>query len=209
MDVGNLNPHFELLQKLTGLLAHNLVPFILVVPGLLRYPEETLQRNYDAIVEAVGSEATARRLLSRRPQILAGAVDRVARNLQTLQQWGCSPEAAVKVLLGNPRLGGLDLEKPAFKARADYWQQACGLESAEAAMLKCYEMLDRSLRTIGPRAAFWRSQRPKQPLLCCTTFTPGDAEFCKRQGLPLAEFEAFKQAWLAGQGAQICRHERG
>ncbi|KAL4447593.1 hypothetical protein ABPG75_004812 [Micractinium tetrahymenae] len=208
-DAGKLKPRFQLLQQRTGRPASSLVARILVVPALLNYPEETLERNYAAVVDALGSEAAAKLLLSRRPDVLISAADRVARNLQTLQQWGCSPEAAVKMLLGNPRLGGLDLEQPAFKARADYWQAAYSLDTAEAAMLQCYDMLHRSLRTVAPRVAFWRSKRPDQALLCCTTFTPGDAEFCRRQGLALAEFEAFKQAWLAGQGAQICRHERG
>ncbi|KAL4447607.1 hypothetical protein ABPG75_004826 [Micractinium tetrahymenae] len=209
VDSRVLEPRFKLLQKLTGAPTPRLAANILAVPGLLSYPEATLQRNYDAIVEAVGSEATARRLLSRCPQILVGAVDRLARNLQTLQQWGCSStDAAVNVMLGNAKLGYLALEKPAYKQRADYWQEAYGLASAEQAMLQCAQMLHRNLRTVGPRVAFLRSTRPGQPLPHCIAFVRTDAEFCKMQGLQLSEFTAFTREWLEGEGAEVCRHER-
>ncbi|KAL4447614.1 hypothetical protein ABPG75_004833 [Micractinium tetrahymenae] len=208
LDAGKLKPRFELLQRLTGRPASSLAAQVLNAPALLRYPEQTLQRNYNAIVEAVGSEATAKLLLSKRPQILIAAVDRVARNLQTLQQLGCSVEAAVAVLLGNARLGVLDLEQPAFKARIDYWQAAYGLDSAEQAMLHSAEMLHRSLRTVAPRAEFWHSKHPGQPLPAGCTLARADDSFCRKLGLLPKEFYAFRKAWLEGEGAEVCRHER-
>lgn len=81
-------------------------------------------------MKAVGSDADAKLLLSRQPDTLAAAVDRVACNLQTLQRLGCSPKAAVQALLGNSRLGGRNLEQPAFKARVAYWQATYGFASA-------------------------------------------------------------------------------
>ena len=109
-----------------GLPLRKLAPRILVCTGLLTTPEPTLRRNYDAILAAVGSDANGKLLISRRPDVLAGAVDRVERNLRVLREppFGCSPEAAVKVLLSNPTLAGHDLERPAFAARVAFWQQA-------------------------------------------------------------------------------------
>ena len=107
---------------------------ILACPGLLLLPEPTLRRNHDAILTAVGDEAAGKLLVSRRPDVLAGAVDRVERNLRTLRAhpFSCSATAAVKVLHTNARLAGRDLEQAAFAARVAYWQQAYKCPSAGA-----------------------------------------------------------------------------
>lgn len=95
-------------------------------PSLIHIPEKTLRRNHDAILAAVGGEAAAKLLISRNPGVLTGAVDRVARNLRKLRQppFGCSPTAAVDVLVKNARLSEQDLDRPAFAQRVAYWQQA-------------------------------------------------------------------------------------
>ena len=117
---------------LPGLPLRQLAARLLHKPSLLASAEPTLRRNYDAILTAVGDEAAGKLLISRNPFVLVGAVDRVARNLQTLQQppFSCSATAAVKVLLKNARLGHQDLEQAAFAARVAFWQQAYAWPSA-------------------------------------------------------------------------------
>lgn len=75
-------------------------------------------------------------------------------------------------------------------------------------MLECCEMLHRSLRTVAPRVEIWLSKRQGEQLPHCRTFTVGDEKFCRQHGLTVADFQAFKDAWLAGEGAQVCRYER-
>lgn len=76
-------------------------------------------------------------------------------------------------------------------------------------MLKCADMLHRDLRTVAPRVAFWRSQRPGKPLPRCHTFTVADETFCRKQHLRLTGFLAFKQQWAASpEGQELCQHER-
>lgn len=85
-----------------------------------------MRNTYHAILAAVGSESDAKLLISRNPLVLASGERRVALNLQTLREppFGCSPDAAVAVLLKNPRLGELDLEQLAVAARLAFFQQA-------------------------------------------------------------------------------------
>ncbi|PRW57949.1 mTERF domain-containing mitochondrial [Chlorella sorokiniana] len=74
-------PRFLFLQQLTGRPAASLAPIVLRYPSLLRYPEATLQRNYDAVLAAMGP-ADGRLLVQQRPSILAAAEGRVAANLR-------------------------------------------------------------------------------------------------------------------------------
>ena len=115
---------------LAGVPAGRLAPLVVRHPGLLRYPEATLQRNYSAVLAAMGA-ADGRLLVQRRPDILEAAEGRVAINLCSLQQLGATEEGARRVLLLNPRLAVLDMqaEQPAarLRARLAFWQQAYGL----------------------------------------------------------------------------------
>ncbi|PRW57678.1 neutral alpha-glucosidase AB [Chlorella sorokiniana] len=77
-------PRFELLQQLTGRPAASLAPIILRYPQLLRYPEATLQRNFAAVLAAMGP-ADGRLVVWKRPDILKAAEGRVAANLLSLQ----------------------------------------------------------------------------------------------------------------------------
>lgn len=106
--------------------------FILQYPGLLGYAEATLQRNYNAVLAAMGV-ADGRLLVQRRPDILLSAEGRVAMNLLSLQQLGATEEGARHALLHTPALAALDMqaEQPAARlhARLVFWQQAYGLSA--------------------------------------------------------------------------------
>ena len=118
------------LTHAAGLDAAKLAPVVLVHPHLLQLREETLQRKYDAVLAHLG-QARGRLLVQRQPDVLKAAEGRVGLNLQTLQQLGASPQAAETVLLGNGRLGKLDLQSPKLAARMAFWQQTYGVSAGE------------------------------------------------------------------------------
>lgn len=79
---------------------------------------------------------------------------------------------------------------------------------ADAAAVRCADMLHRSLCTMAPRVAFYQQWRPGQPLPNCIMFAKGDEAFCDWLKADPLEFAAFKARWLAREeGQAVCRHE--
>ena len=118
-----------------GMDAAKLAAQVLSHPSLLHLPENTLQRNYDAVLADMEAKEEAGRLLVRRhPDVLLAAEGRVGLNLQTLQQLGATWKTAVTALECNGQLAKLNLQSPKFAARVAFWQQTYGLS---AGMLAC------------------------------------------------------------------------
>lgn len=70
-------------------------------------------------------------------------------------------------------------------------------------------MLHQNLRTVATRVAYYRHKMQGEDLPGPSLFAMGDADFCKRAGLTLSDFQAFKLRWAASSaGAELCRHER-